>query len=173
LLATNEKDLLTGAIFSDDGKRRYSLWRFWNYQATKNGKARAVMFIMANPSTAGAYKNDQTIFKCAKYAQKWGYDGMYIGNLFSIIMTHWLRGEMPEEQAIGEENNYWLDVMKNSSAIHIAAWGFMGDYHPERAKAVRDMFPALHHLGISLDGQPKHPLYLPGDCEPTLWEGEK
>lgn len=169
MAVVNEHDLLTGAVFSADGIYRYALWRYWNYQSAKNGEARAAMFIMANPSVAGKYTDDPTIVKCAKYARKWGYDGMYVGNLLGIIMTHWNRN-MPEKSAIGDDNDYWLDVMKNSSVIHIAAWGFMGGYHPNRALAVRGMFPELYHLGISKDGQPKHPLYLPNHLEPSLWE---
>jgi hypothetical protein len=28
----------------------------------------------------------------------------------------------------------------------------------------------LHVLGLTKDGHPKHPLYLPGDLEPRPWE---
>jgi len=162
-------NLMSGAVFDGD-RYRYALWRFWNYLAAKAGEARAVMFILANPSKAGEFNDDPTVIKYAHYAQGWGYDGMYIGNLFAIISTHWRPWATSEEEAIGVKNDEWLEIMKNSSCIHLAAWGFMGDYHPERAQVVARMFPKLYHLGLAKVGFPKHPLYLPAHLKPILWE---
>lgn len=162
-------NIMTGAEFSENGKYRYALWRFWNYQAASKGEARSVLFIMANPSMAGAWRDDPTTSKCAKYAQRWGYDGMYVGNLYARIDTHSLFDEFTETELIGDKTDEWLQIMQNSSRLCVAAWGFMGGYHPERAKVVRAMFPELYHLGLSLEGLPKHPLYLPANIEPTLW----
>ncbi len=165
-------DLMTGAEFSDDGIYRFALWRFWNYKVASEGNAKFVMFIMANPSMAGAFKDDPTIIRCAKFAQRWGFDGMYIGNLYARIDTHSLFTGLTEKELMGDKIDEWLAIMQNSSALYIAAWGFMGGYHPERAKVVRAMFPELHHLGLSNEGLPKHPLYLPRDTKPVLWERE-
>lgn len=165
-------DLLSGARFSEDGIYRYALWRFWNWRAVRDGEALVVMFIMANPSKAGAFRNDPSTIKCARYGQAWGYGGMYIGNMYGKADTYSQFTGLGEEELIGEKTDEWLMVMRNSSAMHIAAWGFMGGYHPERAKAVRAMFPELHHLGLSKDGLPKHPLYLPANLEPTRWDDE-
>lgn len=163
------RDLMAGAEFAD-GVYRYSLWRFWNYNAAKNGEARAVMFIMGNPSTAGKYTDDPTTVKCAHYAQRWGYDGMYIGNLLARIDTQFQPWKYTEAEGVGPDNDYWLDVMKNSSSLHLAAWGFIGDYHKERALVVKAMFPELYCLELAKAGFPKHPLYLKTDLKPTLWE---
>jgi len=166
-------DLISGAVFSENGRFRYALWRFWNFQAAKNGNARAVMFIMGNPSIAGKYKDDPTIIKCAKLAQGWGYDGMHIGNLFALIDTHWeYDPKTPEVELVGGECDKWLATQYNSSVIRIAAWGFLGRYYPERVKAVRALFPELHYLELSQDGQPKHPLYLSMMVKPIPWEKE-
>lgn len=172
IIYADSNELLTSAEFSEDGIYRYALWRFWNYQAARDGKARAAMFIMANPSTAGAWKDDPTTRKCARYAQGWGYDGMYIGNLYARIDTQSVFIGLTEKELIGDKADEWLGIMRNSSVVCIAAWGFMGGYHPERAKAVRAMFPELYHLGLSKDRLPKHPLYLPTNLEPILWGNE-
>ena len=163
-------DIMTGAEFSEDGIYRYALWRFWNYRVAKEGKAKAVMFIMANSSKAGASKNDPTTIKCARYAQRWGYDGMYLGNLYPRIDTYSRFSGLTEEELLGEKADDWLGLMRDSSAMWIAAWGFMGGSHPERAKVVRAMFPRLHYLELAKDGKPKHPLYLSAGLEPVLWE---
>ena len=172
-LQIERSDLLTGAKFSENGIYRYALWRFWNYQAARDGEARSVMFIMANPSTAEAWRDDPTVRKCAKYARGWGYDGLYIGNLFAHIATHFVPGLLTLEERIGEQTDEWLGIMRNSSVVCIAAWGFMGGNQPERAKTVRAMFPVLYHLGLSKDGLPKHPLYLPANLEPMVWSNEE
>lgn len=168
--ANSRMEVMTGAEFSKDGVYRYALWRFWNWRAATEGLAKSVMFVMANPSSAGAWKDDPTTRKCAKYAQTWGYDGMYIGNLYARIDTYSVFTGLTEKELIGDGADEWLAIMRNSSAVCVAAWGFMGGYHPERAQAVRAMFPELYHLGLSLDGLPKHPLYLPANLEPILWE---
>ncbi len=165
-----ERNLMTGAEFSEDGICRYALWRVWNYQAVRDGKARCVMFIMANASKAGAFKDDPTTNKVAKYAQRWGYDGLYIGNLYPRIDTYSQFSGLTEQELLGDKADEWLAIMRDSSALHIAAWGFMGGCHPERAKIVRAMFPELYHLGLSKNGLPKHPLYLSANLEPVLWE---
>ena len=164
-------ELLSGAKFSEDGKYRYALWRFWNYPACRDGNAKAVMFIMANASTAGAFTDDPTVIRCVHYAQRWGYDGIYIGNLCALIETHWTQTEELGDR-VGEFCDHWLDIMRNSSALHIAAWGFMGKNYPERAEQVRGMFPELHYLELSLKGIPKHPLYLKSELRPLLWESK-
>ncbi|KKN06946.1 hypothetical protein LCGC14_1072000 [marine sediment metagenome] len=163
-------DLMTGAVFSPDGKFRYALWRFWNYPAAAAGEAKAVMFTMANASLAGRFNDDPTTQKVARYAKRWGYDGFYVGNLFAVVDTYWTGVGEGEAKKGGPDCDKWLMTMRNSSVLHIAAWGFMGGYQPERAKEVRAMFPRLYHLGLSLKGLPKHPLYLSADQAPVLWE---
>ena len=64
MIQTETSELMSGAKFSEDGIYRYALWRFWNYKAARDGNARSVMFIMANPSTAGAWRDDPTTKKC-------------------------------------------------------------------------------------------------------------
>lgn len=177
-LTESISNLMSGAIFSEDGVYRYSLWRFWNYQVAKDGNAKAVMFIMGNPSTAGKYNDDPTIIKCAKFAQHWGYDGMYIGNLYAVVSTHWITKQDKSSNdpivwtkpLIGDDCDYWLDIMKNSSQLYVAAWGFIGNANPARVNEVVSFFPTLHHLGLSKNGQPKHPLYLPSNSQPIEWE---
>lgn len=167
MITTTAVDLMSGAIFSEDGKYRYALWRFWNYSAAVAGTARATMFIMGNASKAGRFNDDPTTIKVCHYAQRWGYDGVYIGNLYAVADTHWA-GEDTEGK-IGPECDKWLMTMRNSSRKHVAAWGFVGGFNEERTRAVIRMFPTLYHLGLSMKGIPKHPLYLSPWQEPVEW----
>lgn len=158
--------LMSGAIFSC-GMYRYGLWRSWNYPAVRDKTARMVMFILQNASTAGAFKNDQTVWKCMHFAHFWGYDGMFIGNLFGIIETHWSH-DGPEDYLIGQRNDEFLLDMKDKSERVIAGWGQFGALYPDRVKHVRKLFPELYYLELRKDGNPKHPLYLPAYLRPTL-----
>lgn len=62
------------AVLSDDGQYRYQLERTWGF-------GDAVTFVMLNPSTADARKDDPTIRRCLSYARSWGYDGIRVVNL--------------------------------------------------------------------------------------------
>ena len=67
----------TGAEFDPTGAYRYSLWREWD------ARAPAVAFVMLNPSTADAARDDPTIRRCASFARSWGYGSLEVVNLFA------------------------------------------------------------------------------------------
>jgi len=59
-------DERSGAIFSDDGRFRYRLWRVWD-----RAKPQA-LFTMLNPSKAGAIENDPTVERQERRVRMWG-----------------------------------------------------------------------------------------------------
>ena len=61
---------------------RYSLTRIWDNSKEK------ILFIMLNPSTADFKMDDPTIKKIVKFSDKWGYGGIYVGNLYAYISTN-------------------------------------------------------------------------------------
>ena len=78
-------------VISTLGQHRYCLTRTWDEDKGK------VLFIMLNPSTADAEKDDATTTRCINYAKKWGYGGIMIGNIYSYrtkspkILKGWLK----------------------------------------------------------------------------------
>lgn len=68
------------AVLSEDGVYRYRLTREWgeNLDACKR-----VCFVMLNPSTADASKDDPTIRKCIGFATRLGFDALEVVNLFA------------------------------------------------------------------------------------------
>ncbi len=150
-----------GAEFSDCGRYRYKLWRTWDDARLP------VMFIMLNPATADATRNDPTIRRCIGFARDWGYGGVRVGNLFA-----W-RTPYPAElrtvaNPIGEKNDGALREMAGGSALVVAAWGVHGQWR-DRAQAFRQTFSRpLHALGITKSGEPAHPLRLRRTCRPFL-----
>lgn len=155
-----------GADISECGTYRYRLWRGWDDDEPFVG------FLMLNPSTANAEKDDQTIRKCMSFAKKWGYGGIMVTNLFA------LRTKSPKVlkaftgDRIGLDNTGFVIDEAKACAKTVAAWGnngTIGGMGERYRKILRRHGCGLHHLGLTQLKQPWHPLYLPGDTEPELW----
>lgn len=153
-----------GAVFSPCGEFRYALWRIWSRSQ------KPLMVVGLNPSTADASKDDPTIRRCIGYAARWGMGGLLMGNLFAFRSTYPVN-LISAINPIGDDNDLWLARMGDEAEIVLAAWGQnVAKIDPSRVNSVRAMFPTLHHLALTAAGQPKHPLYLPGELKPTVWE---
>ena len=70
-------DKTSGAVISDDDKYRFALYRVWDW--TKPW----LVYVLLNPSTAGAEVNDPTSRVCVGRAKKLGYGGIIMVNLFA------------------------------------------------------------------------------------------
>lgn len=159
----------TSAFLSDCGKYRYTLTRIWD-----DSKPR-VLFIMLNPSTADAEKDDPTIRRCIGFAKDWGYGGMYVVNLFALRATN------PKELltapfVVGVENEKWIRRMSSLAHLVVCAWGNSSIVSKLQKRLDHTWKPLswinkpLHYLELSNDGTPKHPLYLPKHLTPKPYE---
>ncbi len=154
------------AIFSDDRKYRYTLWRSWSEEPVPFGGY--AMFIGLNPSTADETEDDPTIRRCIGFAKSWGYGGLCMCNLFAFRATE--PSEMKKiEHPLGSQNDKYLVSSARGSGVVVAAWGNSGD-HLDRNKAVISLIPDLHYLRLTKAGHPAHPLYLPKILQPIRWE---
>ena len=145
-----------GAIFSDDRKYRYALWRIWD--DTKP----LVMFIGLNPSTANEDSDDPTIRRVKKFASEWGYGGVYMMNLFGIVSSD-PSVLLTADNPIGDNNEYLEHISRKCSKV-IFAWGAF--QVNGRDKVVADMFPDAYALLLNKNGSPRHPLYVPANVTP-------
>ncbi len=143
-------------VFSPCRKWRYTLPRMWKY--FKSTPYKTIMFIGLNPSTADEVKDDPTVRRCIQYAKDWGYDGMYMMNIFAWRDTD-PKGMKLQEDPIGVDNDNWLKTISERCEQVVFAWGTHGS-HKLRATDVIKMFPNAYCLGKNKDGSPKHPLYL-------------
>lgn len=154
-------DIQKGAVLSSCETYRYQLWRIWDDTKPK------VMFLMLNPSTADANKDDATIRKCMRYSIKWNYGGFYVGNLYGYRATD--RSVIKSvDNPIGDENqNHLLELSKKCDKI-VCAWG-NEEGRPERIFSILDN---LYYLKLNKDREqsPAHPLYLKGDLTPTQFD---
>ena len=161
-------DAPSTAVYSDCENYRYSLDRIWDPEGKR------VMFVMLNPSKATEVQNDPTVERCERRARTLGYGGFCVTNIFAWRATD-PRDMRAAVDPIGPENDRIL-VKNTKWADHvIAAWGTHGA-HLERGLAVALMLrkhsKVLFHLGLSKDGHPKHPLYLPYSQHPIPWIAE-
>jgi hypothetical protein len=160
-------DVLKMAKISTCGRYRYTLHRRWDVT-----KSRAV-FIMLNPSTADAEQDDPTIRRCTDFARTWGLGGIVVLNLYAY------RATKPTDlwrtvDPVGPDNDRHLLNYLTGDDLIIAAWGVNAE--PVRVSALRIMLhglgsrrSAVHCLGMTKAGAPRHPLYVRGDTEPQLW----
>lgn len=139
-----------GAIFNENRKHRYVLWRIWNVQLPK------LMFIGLNPSTANEFIGDNTIRKLNKITMYNGFGGYYMTNLFAIISSD------PKilktcTDPIGDNDFYLKQTSKQCEKI-IFCWGNFKEAN-ERSVEVMQMFNDAYCLIQNKNGTPKHPLY--------------
>ena len=147
------------ASFSSCRKYRYSLSRIWDKQK------KFVLFIGLNPSTADEEVDDPTIRRCSGYAQKWGYGGFIMVNLFAYRTT--LPSNLKKvKYPVGRDNDKYIVKLSKKADITVAAWGNNGILY-RRDKQVLSLVPNLMCLKVNKSGQPAHPLYLKKDLKLT------
>jgi hypothetical protein len=155
----------SGAKFSACRRWRYLLWRCWDASRP------AANFLMLNPSTADELKLDPSCTRARVYAERWGYGALVVTNLFGWRATD--PQEMKRAQdPVGRGNDAAILRAGREAAIVVCAWGNHGA-HLGRADAVLRLLVAgnlqLKMLKLNGDGQPAHPLYLPGSLKPKTW----
>ncbi|MBD2089629.1 DUF1643 domain-containing protein [Microcoleus sp. FACHB-1515] len=149
--------LRSGAVFDQSETYRYWLWREWNVELPR------LSFVMLNPSTADADRNDPTIRRCIQFAQSWGYGAVDVVNLFAYRTTQpqmLCRVKAP----IGQENDRHLQTVCAQTDAIVLAWGNWGSLHG-RDRAVLKLLEGQRAfcLGMTRSNQPRHPLYVRGN----------
>jgi hypothetical protein len=162
-----------GAEFSPCGLYRYLLWRTWDSTRPQ------LCFVMLNPSTADAEKNDPTVHRCQTRAESMGFGGLQVLNVFAFRATD-PKVMKAAADPIGRNNDGYLIRAANSAkagaAQIVAGWGHHAQ-HWRRDKNVLLLFKAagvdLYCLGTTKDGHPRHPLYVGYDVKPTIYRSAK
>lgn len=156
---------MNGAIFSGDDRRfRYALWRRWNYSPKSLD---ALLFIGLNPSTANATRDDPTIRRLVNFAKSWGFGGLFVGNLFSLVSADpaVLLTDTSKE-LYGGPNDVAIKRMRELCSLVVVGWGEFGKRVGYRVAAVMDLVgEPVHCIKMNQSGEPAHPLYLPGNSK--------
>lgn len=145
-------------------------YRYWLARIVDPTKMRTVTFLMLNPSTADAMKNDPTVARCVAYAKRWEYGCIIVVNLFALRSTD-PKVLRTHEDPVGPSNDRYIVKAGQAAAGNvICAWGVHGALNG-RAQHVLDMLRrnrcTTYALGETKDGHPRHPLYLRSDARPA------
>lgn len=149
--------LRRGAEISVCQRYRYVLTRQWREQPG------GLLWIMLNPSTADALKDDATIRKCMGFARRWGYGKITVVNLFAFRSRD-PDALMLEDDPVGPDNDHWIAKCISESTGVAVGWGGSGppDMTKKRALIVRDIIGAAGVreavcIGFTANGMPLHP----------------
>jgi hypothetical protein len=165
---------------ADSSSAHFSACRTWRYSLTREiaaleGKGTCT-FVGLNPSTADETKDDPTIRRCMDFARRWGYARLAVVNVYAFRCTD-PRALRDAADPVGPENDAVLSVVFAGSDLIVAAWGI----HTGEDR-VADVMRLPHRpfacLGLTKEGAPRHPLYLPrtttliafGSKAPTRFE---
>jgi len=148
-----------GAKFDSERRFRYTLWRAWA------PVRKYVNFVMLNPSTADEDVLDPTVTRCVGYAKYWGYDALFVTNIFALRATD------PRElyacrDPIGPANDQWIWETADHAELVVAAWGTNGKLDGRGLQVAEKLQPfGPKCFGLTKYGHPKHPLYLRKDAD--------
>lgn len=158
------------AAFSEDRRYRYLLTRIWDRDRP------LVAFIGLNPSTADEVQDDPTVRRCIGYARDWDYGGLLMLNLLAYRSTDPRKLlKQPVGEVQGEGNTAAMINAWQQADLVVAAWGAWGSRFLDRTRELLRIFSLqskhqhLYCLGMTKDGQPKHPLYLPKSATPVVY----
>lgn len=136
-----------------EGAYRYTLWRVWNEQLPR------ILFVLLNPSTADAERDDPTLLRCFGFALREGCGSLEIVNLFAFRATQ-LGLLKTTSDPIGPENDRAIAVATQRASMVVLGWGTHGTYLArDRAVLQRLSSSSLYCIGLTKEGHPKHPLY--------------
>jgi hypothetical protein len=153
------------AVYSDCDRYRYRLTRIWDEEAQH------LNIVMLNPSTASELRNDPTIERCERRTRQLGFGGFTVTNLFAWRATDPKDLRRAAAPIGGQNDRILKDHAAGADAV-LAAWGVHGahlDRHLEVAKILRAAGTSLFHLGLTKEGHPRHPLYVPYATPLTPW----
>lgn len=150
----------SSACISECGNYRYWLLRQWNERRP------SLTWIMHNPSTADQANDDPTIRRCISFAKMWNFGGIVVVNLFAYRATDpkkLLKALDPIGPVCDKSIRQWT-----RNAMVICAWGIpcLMPRNREVYAMLVNGNSAIFCLGLTRDGHPKHPLYIPKKQEP-------
>ncbi|MCE5270785.1 DUF1643 domain-containing protein [bacterium] len=179
-----------GAVISKDGVYRFFLWR-WLELPEQNvlfpRTPKTVTWLMLNPSTANASKDDPTIRRCLGFARQWGFGRLFVVNLFAYRSSSPRELKKHLESYDGQiegvtthyKNDDWVQFAARNSELLVLAWGaHLPNECEARKEEIEQIFgdlelehaaPAVKSLSLTKCGAPRHPLYAPMNAQLLDW----
>lgn len=184
------KPKLSGsARFSGCKTLRYEIRRWW-----VDEPKRWAVWLMLNPSNAGAEQMDPTAQRVTHFSRSWGLDGWIGVNLYPLIsstpaeMWRWAAWDVngPDYWARDRihDNLNFVEAAGRAAIIRVAAFGAQPVEHDDGwlEEAIEAFTQpssmgageTLNCLGTNKTGQPLHPMArgkwrVPDDRQPIVW----
>jgi hypothetical protein len=165
-------DARKGACFDHTNLYRYSLWR--RFDAFGNAAlCDMCAFIGLNPSTATESVDDSTVKRCIAFAKRWKFNGMIMLNLFAWRATDPIDMKC-QANPVGLLNDEAIDQVVSRAGKTVCCWGIHGEFMNRGPELEQRLFRLpgfnigkrkLYHLGLTLHGFPRHPLYVASNTE--------
>lgn len=153
------------AAFDPEKLYRYRLRRVWG------DPENSCVFLMLNPSTADAFREDPTIRRCLGFAKAWGHGALSVVNLFAYRSTN-PKALLSVADPIGPLNDEQIDDECLGAKRIVCAWGANKAARlrgPDLAIRLRRRY-SLSLLRRTKSGAPEHPLYVPADTMPQAYQ---
>jgi hypothetical protein len=154
------------ALFSPDGCYRYVLRRNVSPLGFRESHRGQLNVIGLNPSTADQTHDDPTVRRCVGFARTWGFETLILTNVFAWRATNpqLLDGVT---DPVGPENDQHIVEQALDATLVLAAWSGKAGGRGMTVAANLELFGIpLWCLGLTLDGSPRHPLYMPAETQP-------
>lgn len=162
------------AIFSPEEPAlyRYFLSIIWDE------KAKMLVALMLNPSTASHLVNDNTVDRMCTRARRLGFGGVIILNAFAWRETDRLK-MLEVSDPIGDLNDHYItETLLQAKACGwtvMVGWGNEGGHRGRSARVARLLREAgvqAYCLRFCANGEPGHPLYIGYDVAFQPWPGQ-
>jgi hypothetical protein len=158
----NNAGFVDASCYSDDQVYRWSYERRW-------GIGGSLCWIGLNPGTGDTDgKKRPTLAKVCRWAASLGLESVVVVNLFAYRSTDPQALQTVGVDIVGDLNDEAIRSAVERSAVTLAAWGGGGKIN-DRGRDVAARYDTLMCLGITSDGEPRHPLYVPQATEPGLY----
>jgi hypothetical protein len=142
--------------WSSDRSRRYALGRFW-------GSGPLACVIGLNPSRADDQVDDPTNRRLVGLLGGLDFGGYWLVNLLPDSTPYPKMLRLCNRKLSGRNQAAIRNALDQSQTT-IFGWGATGIYLPHRLK-IESMTSEAYCFGITKQGEPKHPLYLPSDSQ--------
>lgn len=148
-----------GAIISDDSQYRYLLMRQWDM--TKP----TMTFVMLNPSTADATREDATTRSCIAIARQNGCGAILLVNLFAVRSKDPSQVITFKEPIGGKKANEYLRFAAGRAEKIVLAWGNNGPTINQQRifdvlRLLANWQGQFYTLGMTAQGEPTHPRFV-------------
>lgn len=158
------------AVLSKNLKYRTVLRRWWGRRDRFGPYA---LFVGMNPSTARADYDDPTIRREIFFTGRFHLTSYMKCNVMDYRTSYPAHLLKKGVKPCREINMDTIRDAAREAEVIVACWGKLPPALRSYAKVVERILLAsgkpVYCLGTNLDGSPKHPLYVPGDTQATLY----